>query len=329
MPTALITGVTGQDGHYLTELLVGRGYEVVGISRNATRAGRASAGPLGLRPGLHLRDVDVSDRSAVERVFADFTFDEVYNLAGQSFGPDSWMQPVETVTTLAVAVVHLLELVRQAGRPIRVFQASSSELFGVATESPQRETTPFRPITPYGFAKQLAHAMVSAYRTRHDVFAACGILFNHESPLRRPEFVTRKVTREVARIRAGLSTRLKIGNLEARRDWSFAGDIAEGMWRMLQAAVPDDFVLASGVSHSVLELCETAFAHVGLDYRHYVEEEPGLVRTGDFDRVGDPSKAARMLGWTATIPFRDFIGMMVDEDVRQLEQGKSGGSIEC
>lgn len=313
MPIALVTGVTGQDGHYLTELLLGRGYEVIGISRHATQMVAST-------PGLQLRDVDVNDRAAVERLFADFAFDEIYNLAGQSFGPDSWTQPVETVTTLGVAVVHLLELIRWAGRPIRLFQASSSELFGVATESPQRETTPFRPITPYGFAKQMAQAMVSTYRTRYGVFAACGILFNHESPLRRPEFVTRKVTREVARIRAGLSTRLQMGSLDARRDWSFAGDMVEGMWRMLQAAEPDDFVLASGAGHSVRELCETAFAHAGLDYRNYVEEEPGLARSGDFDRVGDPAKAARVLGWAASTSFRDLIGMMVDEDMKRLEQ---------
>ncbi|HEX2060166.1 MAG TPA: GDP-mannose 4,6-dehydratase [Thermoanaerobaculia bacterium] len=312
MPRALITGIAGQDGHYLSELLLARGYEVVGISRNATRTAP--------KDGVTLRDIDVNDHAALERLFADFAFDEVYNLAGQSFGPDSWTYPVETASTLGVSVVQLLELVRQAGRPMRFFQASSSELFGIATESPQRETTPFRPITPYGFAKQLAHATVGAYRARYGVFAACGILFNHESPLRRPEFVTRKVTREVARIRAGMSTRLQIGNLDARRDWSFAGDIAEGMWRVMQAAEPDDFVLASGVSHSVRDLCEIAFARVGLDYRDYVEEEPALVRGADFDRVGDPSKAARILGWTTTTSFRDLIGMMVDADIRKLSE---------
>lgn len=312
MPVALITGIAGQDGHYLTHVLLDRGYEVVGISRRATGIQAASR--------LHLRDVDITDRSALERVFADFHLDEVYNLAGQSFGPDSWKQPLETVATLGVAVIHLLELVRHSDHPIRFFQASSSELFGEAVASPQSESTPFRPRTPYGFAKQMAHAAVEAYRTRFGIFAACGILFNHESPLRRPEFVTRKVTREVARIRAGLSARLRMGSLDVRRDWTFAGDIADAMWRVLQAGEPDDFVLASGTSHSVRELCETAFAHAGLDYRDYVEEESSLVRPGDFDRIGDPSKAARILGWTPSIPFRDFIGMMVDEDLRQLER---------
>jgi GDPmannose 4,6-dehydratase len=321
LPTALITGVAGQDGHYLTDLLLGRGYDVVGISQQATRVAAAAR--------LTLRDVDITDRGALERVFAEYEPAEVYNLAGQSFGPDSWEQPVETIATLGLAVVQLLELVRQARHPIRFFQASSSEMYGRASESPQSESTPLHPITPYGVAKQMAHAAVGAYRERHGIFATSGILFNHESPLRRPEFVTRKVTREVARIRAGLSTQLRMGNLDARRDWTFAGDVAEAMWRMLQAATPDDFVVASGQSHSVRELCETAFAHAGLDYRDYVEEEPGLVRTGDFDRIGDPSKAARILGWTPSVPFREFIGMMVDEDVKQLEQRDSGGSIEC
>lgn len=308
---ALVTGVSGQDGHYLTELLLGRGYDVVGISRRATRREAA--------PRLTLRDLSVTDRIGIEKLFAEFAFDEVYNLAGSSFGPDSWTHPVEATQTLGVAVVHLLEVIRRASRPIRFFQASSSEVFGVATESPQRETTPFRPITPYGFAKQMAHSMVQAYRTRYGLFASCGILFNHESPLRRPEFVTRKVTREAALIRAGVSTRLKMGNLDAKRDWSFAGDFADAMWRALQANEADDFVLASGVSHSVRELCELAFARVGLDYRNYVEEDAAFVRREDFDRVGDASKAERVLGWTASTSFRDLIGMMVDADVKRLE----------
>jgi GDPmannose 4,6-dehydratase len=313
LAVALIIGIGGQDGHYLTRVLLDRGYDVVGISRHATRSAPAS-------PRLTLRDVDVTDQAEMERLFAEFPFEEIYNLAGQSFGPDSWAHPIETVATLGAAVIQLLELVRHAARSIRFFQASSSELYGVATESPQRESTPFRPVTPYGFAKQLAHSAIGSYRARYGIFAACGILFNHESPLRRPEFVTRKVTREVARIRAGISTRLHLGRLDARRDWSYAGDVALAMWRMLQADVPDDFVIASGASHTVRELCETAFQHAGLDYREYVAEDTTLLRSGDFDRVGDPSKAARILGWTASTPFRDFIGMMVDEDVKRLKR---------
>ena len=312
MPVALITGITGQDGHYLAELLLRHGYQVVGVSRHATKLAAAT--------NLSLRDVDVTDRAAVERLFAEFAFDEIYNLAGPSFGPDSWDRPVETIETMGVAVVHLLELVRASPRPIRFFQASSSEMFGIATESPQSETTPLRPVTPYGCAKQLAHSAVVAYRARYGVFAASGILFNHESPLRRPEFVTRKVTREVARIRAGLSDRLCIGNLDARRDWTYAGDVAQAMWRMLQAPEPDDFVIASGESHTVRELCELAFGHAGLDWREFVEQEPGLVRGDDFHRRGDPSKAARVLGWAATTSFADLVAMMVDADIAEVSR---------
>jgi GDPmannose 4,6-dehydratase len=313
LPVALITGIAGQDGHYLTRHLLARGYEVVGVSRHATTRVESA-------PRLTLRDMDINDSPALDRLFSDFQFDEIYNLAGQSFGPDSWERPLDTVATLGVAVVQLLERTRHAGRPIRFFQASSSELFGLVRESPQHESTPFHPVTPYGFAKQLAHAAVDAYRAKHGIFGVCGILFNHESPLRRPEFVTRKVTREVARIRAGLSTGLRMGSLDVRRDWTFAGDAVDAMWRSLQVEKPEDFVIASGISHTVRELCETAFAHAGLDYRRYVRDEPGLARPADFDRLGDPSKALRILGWKPSVSFRDLIGMMVDEDVRRLEQ---------
>jgi GDPmannose 4,6-dehydratase len=306
MPRALITGISGQDGHYLSRLLLARGYDVVGVSRRAHGVAAAER--------LTLRDVDVTDDAALERLFADFDFDEVYNLAGESFGPASWERPAGAARTLGVAVIAMLELIRQSGRPIRFFQASSSELFGQAAESPQRESTPFRPVTPYGFAKLMAHSAAVAYRERFGIFACCGILFNHESPLRRPEFVTRKVTREAARIRAGLSSTLRLGSLEARRDWAFAGDVAEGMWRMLQAPEPDDFVLASGESHSVRELCDIAFAHAGLDYRDYVVEEPELIRAGDFARLGDPSKAAQILGWRPAVTFAQLVAMMVDEE---------------
>ena len=313
MPTALITGIAGQDGHYLSEHLLARGYDVVGVSRHAT-----DAAP---RPRLELRDLDLTDTPSVDRLFVEFEFDEIYNLAGPSYGPDSWERPVETSRILGTAVIELLERIRRSRRPTRFFQASSSELFGMAAETPQSETTPFRPVTPYGFAKQMAHGMVGLYRERYGIFAACGILFNHESPLRRPEFVTRKVTREVARIRAGLSARLEMGSLEARRDWSFAGDFADGMWRMLQAETPGDFVLASGESHTVREWCATAFEHVGLDYRDYVEETPAMVRTSDFDRAGNPSKAAEVLGWRPTTSFRELVGMMVEADVKLLQGG--------
>jgi GDPmannose 4,6-dehydratase len=312
MPRALVTGVRGQDGHYLTRLLLSRGYEVVGISRSALSVAPAE--------GLSLRNVDITEPSAMKALFDDWTFDEIYNLAGESYGPASWEFPVETTQTLGVAVIRILELIRASGRATRFFQASSSELFGQTAESPQRETTSFQPSTPYGLAKWLAHRGAGLYRERHGVFVSCGILFNHESPLRSASFVTRKITQEVARIHAGLSSGLTLGSLAARRDWGFAGDSAEGMWRMLQAQEPGDFVLATGESHSVRELCEIAFGHAGLDYRQYVREQPELMRAGDFDHVGDPAKARRILGWRTTVSFRELITMMVDEDLKQVKE---------
>ena len=308
MRTALITGINGQDGRYLGKLLLDRGDRVVGVSRHATRLAPAER--------LTLRDIDITDRAAMERLFADFAFDEVYNLAGESFGPASWERPLEIAQVLGAAVVGLLELIRAAGHPIRFFQASSSELFGHAAESPQSESTPFRPITPYGFAKLMAHAAVGAYREKHGLFACCGILFNHESPLRRLEFVTRKVARAAARIADGDRAPLRLGNLDAKRDWAYAGDVAEGMRRMLQASRPDDYVLATGEAHSVRDLCETAFQHVGLDYRESVIDDRALARPDDFDRVGDPSKARRLLGWTPAMTFRRLIALMVDHERR-------------
>lgn len=309
MTTALVTGISGQDGRYLGRLLLDRGCDVVGISRRAHSIAAVDR--------LILRDVDVTDRAALERLFAEFAFDEVYNLAGPSFGPASWDDPVAATEVLGVAVVNLLELIRRAERPPRFFQASSSELFGHAAESPQSEATPLRPATPYGFAKLMAHSAVGTYRERYGVFACCGILFNHESPLRREEFVTRKVARAAARIAGGERTPLHLGNLEARRDWAAAADMADGMWRMLQAPRPDDYVLATGEAHTVRELCQTAFQHVGLEYRDWVIEDPVLVRPDDVHRVGDASKARRILGWRPAVGFHDLVRMMVDAERRK------------
>jgi GDPmannose 4,6-dehydratase len=311
----LITGISGQDGYYLSRLLLARGRTVVGVARAATQLPR-------LDERLHLRDVDLRDRSALGQLFSDFAFDEVYNLAGQSFGPASWEDPLEACDTLGTAVVALLELIRRSGRPIRLFQASSSELFGYAAESPQRETTPMLPISPYGFAKLLAHRAVSAYRDRHGLFACSGILFNHESPLRSPRFVTRKITLSAARIRLGLDTSVTLGSLAGRRDWGFAGDVAEAMLRMVEADSPDDYVIATGRSHSVRDLCEIAFGHVGLDYREHVVEEESMARRQEFDRLGDASRANAVLGWQPTLTFEDLVTMMVDHDMRTLEAAR-------
>jgi len=309
---ALVTGIAGQDGHFISQLLLARGYEVVGVSRNATRLADDR---------LILRDIDIADRGAVEKLFADFDFGEVYQLAGESFGPASWADPVATCDAMGTAVVQMLELIRTSGRAIRFFQASSSELFGIAREFPQRETMPMHPVTPYGIAKQLAHDAVGVYRDRHGLFACCGILFNHESPFRRPEFVTRKVSLAAARIRLGMQSRLTLGSLDARRDWGFAGDFAEAMWLMLQAPEAADYVVATGSTHSVRELCDTAFTHVGLDYRDYIDEDATLVRTQDFDRRGDPSKLMQ-LGWQPRVGFEELVRMMVDADMQRLQKNE-------
>lgn len=298
MKRALITGARGQDGRYLTDLLRERGYDVV---------------PL---------EGDVRDDALITRI-VQTGIDEIYNLAGGSFGPESWRTPVETGEVLGLAVARILEVIRKSGRPVRFFQASSSELFGNAPTSPQNEQTPFHPLTPYGAAKLYAHRMVEMYRRHHHLYACCGILFNHESPLRRPEFVTRKVTRAAAGIHLGMASELRLGNLDVSRDWSFAGDFADAMWRMLQQEEPDDYVLASGERHTIRELCEVAFSHVGLDYRDYVVVDPQLFRAEEFDRLGDPSKARERLGWSAKVGFRQLIGMMVAADVESLRQASS------
>jgi len=302
---ALITGAGGQDGFYLSRLLLEKGYEVVGLSRHAD-----AEAPFVLRRG------DVRDDAMLRALFAELDFDEVYNLAGGSFGPASWDDPVETADVLGVAVARLLEIIRAAGRPIRFFQASSSELFGDAAESPQSEATPLLPLSPYGAAKLYAHRMAGIYRRRYGLFACCGILFNHESPRRREEFVTRKVARGAARIKAGLQSELRLGNLDVQRDWGFAGDTVEAMWRMLQVDAPDDFVIATGERHSVRELCDVAFARAGLDYRDHVVSDPALVRAAEFDRVGDASKARRVLGWQPRTTFREMIEAMVDAELQ-------------
>lgn len=311
MKTALITGITGQDGHYLSRLLLDRGDTVIGVSRSAMRFEPK-------HERLVCRELDIADRVSLERLFADFAFDEVYNLAGESFGPSSWDDPVRTCETLGTAAVHLLELIRRSGRATRFFQASSSEVFGIAVETPQRETTPMRPITPYGMAKLTAQTAVSIYRERFGIFACSGILFNHESPLRDVRFVTRKITRAAARIRAGLDTEVTLGNLEAQRDWGFAGDFADAMARILAAETPGDYVVATGRSHTVRQFCELAFARAGLDPRKHVREDASTVRANDFHRLGDPSKLKACTGWEPRLTFEELVAMMVDHDMAMV-----------
>jgi len=314
---ALITGITGQDGSYLAELLLEKGYDVTGIVR------RASAPNLWriqhLLDRVTLRPADLLDQLSLIRVIADVRPRELYNLAAMSFVPASWEQPMLTGEYNAQGVTRVLEAVRHVDPAIRVYQASSSEMFGKVREVPQTELTPFYPRSPYGVSKVFAHYITVNYRESYDMFAVSGILFNHESPRRGLEFVTRKVTDGVARIKLGLADTLTLGNLEAHRDWGFAGDYVRAMWMMLQQHQADDFVIATGVSHSVRELVEIAFAHAGLEWQRHVTLDPALLRPAEVDRlIGDPGKARRVLGWEPSVDFAGLVRMMVDADLARL-----------
>ncbi len=316
-PTALITGITGQDGSYLAELLLDKGYRVVGVVRRTSHDSYERIGHLLDR--VRIVPADLLDQHSLTSVVRDARPDEVYNLAAQSFVPTSWSQPVLTGEFTALGVTRLLEAVRLAYPEARFYQASSSEMFGKAVETPQRESTPFYPRSPYGVAKVYGHWITVNYRESYDLFAVSGILFNHESPRRGLEFVTRRVTHGVARIVRGLATRLTLGNLDARRDWGFAGDYVEAMWRMLQQPAPDDYVIGTGETHSVRQLCEIAFRHVGLDWRRYVAVDPALVRPADVDLLqADASKARRRLGWRPRMSFAELVQTMVDADLARL-----------
>src|SRR5262245_15118898 len=302
MTTAVITGITGQDGSHLAEWLLERGYRVVGIVRRASTENFERIAHI--RDRIELRQADLLDQLSLIDVVRGVGPDEVYNLAAQSFVPTSWVQPVLTAEFDAIGVTRLLEAIRLAAPEARFYQASSSEMFGRVRETPQRETTPFYPRSPYSVAKVYGHFITVNYRESYDLFACSGILFNHESPRRGREFVTRKVTDGVARIKLGLANELRLGNLTARRDWGFAGDYVQAMWRMLQQPEPDDYVVATGEAHSVEELVETAFACVDLAWREYVREDPALLRPAEVDLlVGDYHKAERVLGWS---PGTDF-----------------------
>ena len=312
--TAVITGVTGQDGSYLAEHLVAKGYRVVGVVRRASTENFERLADV--RDRIELRQADLLDQLSLMALLQDVQPDEVYNLGAMSFVPTSWAQPVLTAEFDAVGVTRLLEAVRFVCPKARVYQASSSEMFGKVRETPQTETTPFYPRSPYGVAKVYGHHIAVNYRESYGLFVCSGILFNHESPRRGREFVTRKVSDGVARIARGLATELRLGNLAARRDWGFAGDYVDAMWRMLQQPAPDDYVVATGEAHSVRELVEIAFGVVGLDWRKFVVEDPALLRPAEVDHlIGDPSKAKRVLGWQPTVTFPQLVEMMVRADL--------------
>ena len=319
MKTALITGITGQDGSYLAELLLEKGYRVVGMVRRSSTENFERIAHL--RERVDLRQADLLDQLSLIDVLRAVEPDEIYNLAAQSFVPTSWQQPVLTAEFDAVGVTRLLEAVRLVAPGARFYQASSSEMFGQVRETPQRETTPFYPRSPYGVAKIYGHFITVNYRESYNIYTSSGILFNHESPRRGREFVTRKVSDGAARVKLGLGRELRLGNLEARRDWGFAGDYVDAMWRMLQQARADDYVVATGESHTVRELVEIAFGTLGLDWRQHVREDPALLRPAEVERlVGDASKARRVLGWAPRVSFRELVEMMVRADLERLQR---------
>jgi len=312
--TALITGITGQDGSYLAEFLLGKNYRVCGLVRRSSTINFERIEHLQDR--VELIPGDLLDQSSLITAVQKIGPDEVYNLAAQSFVPTSWTQPVLTGEFTALGVTRMLEAIRVVNPGIRFYQASSSEMFGMVKESPQNEATQFYPRSPYGVAKLYGHWITVNARESYGLFACSGILFNHESPRRGIEFVTRKVSYHVARIKLGLERKMKIGNLDVERDWGFAGDYVRAMWLMLQQDVPEDYVIATGVGHSVRQLLESAFAHAGLDYREHIEVDPELLRPAEvYQLLGDSSKAQAKTGWVPKVHFEQLIGTMVDSDL--------------
>ena len=320
---AIITGITGQDGSYLAELLLEKGYEVVGVVRRASAPNYWRIQHLLDR--LTLRPADLLDQLSLIRLVDEVRPHEFYNLAAMSFVPASWDQPLLTGEFNAQGVTRVLEAIRHVDPAIRVYQASSSEMFGKVREIPQTELTPFYPRSPYGVSKVYGHYITVNYRESYNLFAVSGILFNHESPRRGLEFVTRKVTDGVARIKLGRAHTLSLGNLDAQRDWGFAGDYVEAMWRMLQQDKADDYVVATGRNASVRDFCRIAFAHAGLEFERHVEVDPGLFRRAEVDAVlGSPAKAKAQLGWTPKTSLEQLVAMMVDADLRRVEKGSVG-----
>jgi GDPmannose 4,6-dehydratase len=316
---ALITGVTGQDGSYLAELLLEKGYEVFGMVRRSSTENFDRINHL--RDKIHLKQADLLDQLSIIRLIEECRPDEIYNLAAQSFVPTSWDQPMLTGEFNALGVTKILEAIRQVNKKIKFYQASSSEMFGKVQQVPQTEKTPFYPRSPYGVAKVYAHWITVNYRESYGIFAVSGILFNHESPRRGLEFVSRKITDGAARIKLGLSQKLYLGNLDAKRDWGYAGDYVRAMWLMFQQSQPEDFVIATGENHTVRELAEIAFSHLGLNYKDYVQVDPRLVRPAEVDvLLGDSSQAHKKLGWKPEVSFKELVTMMVKADLDRLNK---------
>lgn len=318
---ALITGITGQDGSYLAELLLEKGYEVIGMVRRSSTESFERINHI--KDRVTLVQADLLDQLSIINIIEEYRPHEVYNLAAQSFVPTSWVQPVLTGQFDALGVTKMLEAIRLVDKKIKFYQASSSEMFGKVRTVPQDETTPFYPRSPYGVAKVYGHWITVNYRESYNIHASSGILFNHESPRRGLEFVTRKITDGAARIKLGLADKLALGNLDAKRDWGFAGDYVKAMWLMLQQEKPDDFVIATGKTHSVEDFVRLAFARLNLDYKDYVVTDPRFVRPAEVDLLlGNPSLAAKKLGWQPTVTFEELVNMMVDNDIKKLSGKK-------
>jgi GDPmannose 4,6-dehydratase len=316
---ALITGITGQDGSYLAEFLLGKGYDVVGMVRRTSTVTFDRIQHI--QDDLELIQGDLLDQSSLIEVLREYDVNEVYNLAAQSFVPTSWKQPVLTGEFTALGVTRMLEAIRTVNPEIRFYQASSSEMFGKVQQVPQTEKTPFWPRSPYGVAKVYGHWITVNYRESYNLFACSGILFNHESPRRGFEFVTRKISHGVAKIKLGHATELRLGNLDSQRDWGYAGDYVRAMWLMLQQDQPDDYVVAMGETHSVRDFCEIAFSHVGLNWQDFVVQDPAFMRPAEVDQlIGNPAKAIARLGWEPEVSFKELVQMMVDADLEELKR---------
>ena len=320
---ALITGITGQDGSYLADLLLEKGYQVFGMVRRSSTENFDRINHI--RDRIELRQADLLDQLSIIRLIEESEPEEFYNLAAQSFVPTSWQQPMLTGEFNALGVTKILEAIRLVNKKIKFYQASSSEMFGQVREVPQTEKTPFYPRSPYGVAKVYAHWITVNYRESYDLFAVSGILFNHESPRRGLEFVSRKITDGAAKIKLGLAKKLYLGNLDAKRDWGYAGDYVKAIWLMLQQKTPEDFVIATGENHSVRELADIAFSRVGLNYQDHVEVDPRFWRPAEVDvLLGDPTQAKKRLGWKPEVSFEQLIEMMVDADLERLKASLSG-----